>query len=72
MNSAAARRTAPPDEVASPCISVCEMDVVSGYCNGCLRTIDEIAAWSVLDAAGKRAVLAALPSRRAGQATRPP
>ena len=70
MNSAAVQLTSPPDEVASPCISVCEMDSASGYCIGCLRTIDEIAAWSVLDAEAKRAVLAALASRRAGQATR--
>ena len=70
MNSAAVQLTSPPDEVASPCISVCEMDAASGYCIGCLRTIDEIAAWSVLDAEAKRAVLAALASRRAGQATR--
>jgi predicted P-loop ATPase len=31
---------------------------------GCLRTLDEIAAWSVLDGDAKRAVLAMLPSRR--------
>ena len=37
----------------------------AGLCAGCFRTLDEIAAWSVLDAAGKRAVLAALPARRA-------
>jgi len=71
MNSAAVQLTSPPDEVASPCISVCEMDSASGYCIGCLRTIDEIAAWSVLDAEAKRAVLAVLPSRRVGQAKRP-
>ena len=55
------------EEVASPCISVCEMDYATGLCRGCLRTLDEIAAWSVLDAAAKRAVLAALPSRRLDQ-----
>jgi predicted Fe-S protein YdhL (DUF1289 family) len=52
-------------EVASPCISVCEMDPASQLCRGCLRTLDEIAAWSVLDADARRAVLAALPARRA-------
>jgi predicted Fe-S protein YdhL (DUF1289 family) len=62
--TAAMRNVIPADEVASPCISVCEMDPRSGYCRGCLRTLDEIAAWSVLDADGKRAVLAMLPSRR--------
>ena len=31
--------------VASPCINVCRMDARSGLCDGCYRTIDEIAAW---------------------------
>ena len=42
-------------EVLSPCISVCRMDAASGWCEGCLRTLDEIAAWSTLDPQGKRA-----------------
>ena len=55
--------------VASPCISVCTMMPGSALCAGCFRTLDEIAAWSVLDEAGKRAVLAALPARRAAHGT---
>ncbi len=54
----------PPQPVASPCTSVCSMDAASGFCRGCLRTLDEIAQWSRLDEAGKRAVLARLPPRR--------
>ena len=54
-----------PDGVASPCISVCVMLPEAGVCAGCFRTLDEIAAWGSLDAAQKRAVLAALPERRA-------
>lgn len=57
--------TAAADAPRSPCISVCRMDAASGWCEGCLRTIDEIAAWSLLDADEQRAVLAALPARRA-------
>jgi predicted Fe-S protein YdhL (DUF1289 family) len=53
------------DEIPSPCISVCVMDAASGVCIGCLRTLDEIAAWSVLDADAKRGVLAAIAQRRA-------
>jgi predicted Fe-S protein YdhL (DUF1289 family) len=41
------------------------MDAAGVLCLGCFRTLDEIAAWSVLDADAKRAVLAALASRRA-------
>jgi uncharacterized protein len=40
------------------------MDAASGWCEGCLRSLDEIAAWSVLDDAAKRAVWRQLPSRR--------
>ena len=58
----------PASDVASPCISVCEILPASGLCAGCFRTLDEIAAWSVLDADDKRAVLAALPQRRAALA----
>lgn len=50
--------------VPSPCISVCRMDAASGWCEGCLRTLDEIAAWSVLDDDQKRAVWSLLPQRR--------
>ena len=58
-------------EVPSPCISVCEIVAGTGLCAGCFRTLDEIAAWSVLDAAGRRAVLAALPARRAAHRASP-
>jgi uncharacterized protein len=54
--------TSPP--IPSPCISVCKMDARTGLCEGCLRTLDEIAAWSVLDDLAKRAVWKLLPRRR--------
>jgi predicted Fe-S protein YdhL (DUF1289 family) len=53
-----------PDAIASPCISVCVMLPEAGVCAGCFRTLDEIAAWSALGVADRRAVLAALPARR--------
>ena len=40
----------------SPCISVCRMDAASGLCEGCMRTLDEIAAWGMMDNGAKRAV----------------
>jgi predicted Fe-S protein YdhL (DUF1289 family) len=52
------------EEVASPCINVCRMDAASGWCEGCRRSLDEIAAWSIYTAAEKRAVLALLPARK--------
>jgi predicted Fe-S protein YdhL (DUF1289 family) len=36
----------------------------TGLCEGCLRTIDEIAAWSTLSDDGKRAVWDELDRRR--------
>jgi len=50
-------------EVASPCINVCKMSEATGWCEGCRRTLEEIACWSVYSAAEKRAVLAQLPAR---------
>ena len=42
--------------VPSPCVSVCRMSADSGLCEGCLRTLDEIAAWSAMDDPAKREV----------------
>ena len=70
MSATNSRSTALAGEIASPCTDVCAMDVATGYCRGCLRTLDEIAAWSALDADAKKAVLAALPARRAKLAAR--
>ena len=39
----------------SPCVNICQMDAATGWCAGCLRTLDE---------PRRRAVLAALPQRR--------
>jgi predicted Fe-S protein YdhL (DUF1289 family) len=50
--------------VPSPCISVCRMDPVTGWCEGCLRTIDEIANWSRMDDPARRAVWTELERRR--------
>ena len=50
--------------VPSPCINVCRMDDATGWCEGCLRTIDEIAAWGTMDDDDKRAVWRALDQRR--------
>ena len=49
----------------SPCIGVCRLDVETGYCEGCCRTIEEIAGWSTLSDDGKRAVWRELRLRRA-------
>ena len=50
-------------DLPSPCISVCRVAASSGLCEGCLRTLDEVAAWSRLDDEGKRAVWARIEQR---------
>ena len=56
-------QTAQP--VPSPCRNVCHMDAASGYCEGCLRTIEEIAGWSGMTDADKRSVWRAIELRAA-------
>ena len=40
------------------------MDAKTGWCEGCLRTLDEICAWSTMADEDKRRVWALLPARR--------
>lgn len=47
----------------SPCTNICTIDAASGYCIGCLRTIDEIAGWGAADDSRKRAILEQLKGR---------
>ncbi|SIQ14560.1 hypothetical protein SAMN05880582_101902 [Rhizobium sp. RU20A] len=47
----------------SPCILVCSIDLVTGYCFGCGRTRDEIGGWIGYTNAERSAIMAALPAR---------
>ena len=49
----------------SPCISVCQMDPMTGYCLGCTRTIDEIRDWIILLPDERSVILARIAARRA-------
>ncbi len=51
----------------TPCTGVCVMDAQTGYCKGCLRTIDEIADWGIASESRKRQIWIALGQRRAMQ-----
>jgi prolyl-tRNA editing enzyme YbaK/EbsC (Cys-tRNA(Pro) deacylase)/predicted Fe-S protein YdhL (DUF1289 family) len=50
-------------DVPSPCISVCQINAVTGSCEGCFRTLDEIAGWSVATPEAKRSVWRAIAQR---------
>jgi hypothetical protein len=52
-----------PVVVASPCVGVCVIDG-DGWCEGCGRTLDEIAGWLSMGAAAREIVSAELPTRR--------
>jgi len=43
----------------SPCVNVCALDPGQRFCQGCFRTLDEIAAWSSASNAGRWQILAA-------------
>ncbi|HRA78394.1 MAG TPA: DUF1289 domain-containing protein [Burkholderiaceae bacterium] len=52
-------------QIPSPCVSICRIDPASGLCEGCLRTLDEIAAWGSLGDDARRAIWSAIGQRRA-------
>jgi len=56
--------------IESPCIGVCVIDEASGLCEGCLRTLHEIAIWGSSSAEQRQAVLARIESRRRVDAPR--
>ncbi|NMG55579.1 DUF1289 domain-containing protein [Aromatoleum aromaticum] len=49
----------------SPCINLCRIDAGTGYCEGCFRTLDEIARWSRHADVEKHRILEAVDRRRA-------
>ncbi len=50
--------------VASPCINICRMHAGTGWCEGCARTLQEIATWGTLDEPARQRVWALLPQRQ--------
>ena len=47
----------------SPCIGICRIDQATGWCQGCLRTLQEIADWPLLSVREKDALLLSLAER---------
>ena len=56
-------------QVASPCVAICNINDDSGLCEGCLRTLDEIAVWSQMDNVAKREVWSRITQRAAQRKT---
>ncbi|UCD70172.1 MAG: DUF1289 domain-containing protein [Betaproteobacteria bacterium] len=52
------------EQAVSPCVNICQINPETGYCVGCMRTIDEIAGWLEMTNEDKRQVLNQLEERR--------
>jgi predicted Fe-S protein YdhL (DUF1289 family) len=50
--------------VESPCVGVCVIEEASGLCEGCLRTLGEIAQWGSSSVAQRRETLSEIERRR--------
>jgi predicted Fe-S protein YdhL (DUF1289 family) len=59
------------DEITSPCTNVCAIDPATGWCAGCLRTIDEIAGWYAASPAQQHAIIKRIVVRRAAAKAMP-
>lgn len=56
-------------EIESPCVKTCVIHPESRLCLGCLRSIDEIGAWSGMTPEARKGIMAELPTR-AGKITK--
>lgn len=52
-----------PVRVASPCVNICRIDA-AGRCEGCARTLDEIAHWTSMSEGERDRIMSELPARR--------
>jgi uncharacterized protein len=52
------------DEIESPCIKICVVHPQARICTGCLRTIDEIGAWSRMSPDDRARIMAELSDRK--------
>ncbi|MEA3091256.1 MAG: uncharacterized protein QOJ04_2598 [Caballeronia sp.] len=53
--------------VGSPCTDVCRLDKITGHCEGCFRSREEIKAWKTMADTDKLALFDTLLSRKAAR-----
>lgn len=58
------------DEIESPCVKICVLHRMSGYCIGCYRTGNEIAQWSTMSPEQRKTLMEQLPARQSSIAKR--
>lgn len=49
--------------IKSPCVSVCTVNPATRHCDGCARSLREIAQWSRMSDDERATVMAELPAR---------
>jgi predicted Fe-S protein YdhL (DUF1289 family) len=49
--------------ISSPCVKVCVLDQVTGFCTGCKRTLREIAAWGSMGEDVRQRIMGELEDR---------
>ena len=54
----------PRGEMESPCVSICQINRATGECEGCRRTLQEIATWLQFSAEERRRIMDELPKRQ--------
>ena len=52
-------------EIESPCINICVIHPETQLCTGCMRSLEEIGAWSKLSSQARKAVMDDIPNRGA-------
>ena len=58
------------DNIRSPCIGICQLDVSMSICVGCFRTRQEVAMWSDVSDDEKKEIVARAKSRRSASKER--
>jgi len=53
--------------IESPCIGVCVIDPTTDWCEGCFRTLEEVASWGTSSAGQRRQILDEAERRRTEQ-----
>jgi hypothetical protein len=51
-------------EISTPCIRICVLDSETGLCEGCARTLDEVARWLRMSEPERKRIMAELDGRR--------
>jgi hypothetical protein len=53
--------------IETPCIKVCVLDPSSGFCQGCARSLDEIARWGGMSDSERGRIMGELKGRMVGE-----